>query len=236
MSPLAVWLAGCAAQGPPQLSTASPSDNVARSALADGAPEVALNVTANILATHPADEQALLIRADAFAMLGRPQDADASYRQVLARDPGSDAALRGLGRLLLNSDPAAAEALFQQAVARDPRDAAAFNNLGIARDMQGRHADAQIAYREALAVSPDMAAATANLALSLSLSGHAAEGLQLLKPLALPANAPSKLRYDYAAVATMAGDRQEAAGALRNDLTPDKLRDALDGFAALAAP
>jgi Tfp pilus assembly protein PilF len=85
-------LAGCAAQGPPQLSTATPSDNVARSALADGAPEVALNVTANILATHPGDEQALLIRADAFAMLGRPQDADASYRQVLARDPGSDGA------------------------------------------------------------------------------------------------------------------------------------------------
>ena len=34
----------------------------------------------------------------------------------------------------------------------------ALNDLGIARDLQGRHTDAQTAYREALGVNPDMAA------------------------------------------------------------------------------
>jgi Flp pilus assembly protein TadD len=153
---------------------------------------------------------------------------------VLARDPASPGACRGLGRLLLATDPAGAEALFQKAVGQQARDVAALNDMGIARDLQGHHTDAQAAYRQALAVTPDLPAATANLALSLSLSGHAEEGMQLLRPLADSAGAAPRLRYDLAAVATMAGDRQEAASLLRNDMPTAKIEDALNGFAALS--
>jgi Flp pilus assembly protein TadD len=227
-------LAGCAGQAPPQLGTGPPSAGFARTALSNGAPEVALNVSANILKTRPTDQEALLIQADALAQLGRMHEAEDSYRRVLAADPSSVAANLGLGRILLSTDPAAAEAVFKQAVARDPRDVAALNDFGIACDLQGRHADAQTQYRQALAVSPDMPAAIANLALSLSLSGHAAEGMQLLRPLADAPNALPRLRYDLAAVETMAGQRQEAASLLKADLPSDKLQDALDGFAALS--
>ena len=48
----------------------------------------------------------------------------------------------------------------------------ALNDLGIARDLQGRHTDAQTAYRSALGVDPDMRAAQVNLALSLAMSGQ----------------------------------------------------------------
>jgi hypothetical protein len=52
--------------------------------------------------------------------------------------------------------------------------------------------------------------------------------------LAESADAAPRLRYDLAAVATMAGERQAAAAILKNDLPPEKLRDALNGFAALS--
>ncbi len=233
---LLLLLAGCADHAAPELSNGPPSAGLARTALDDGAPEVALNVSAGILKARPDDEAALLVQGDALAQLGRRQEAEASFRRVIARDPGSAAASRGLGRLLLASDPAMAEATFQQAIRNDARDAASLNDLGIARDLLGRHAEAQTAYRQALAVSPDMSAATANLALSLSLSGHAAEGMRMLGPLADAPNAAPRLRYDLAAVATMAGDRPAAAALLKNDLAPERLQDALDGFAALSQP
>ena len=48
----------------------------------------------------------------------------------------------------------------------------ALNDLGIARDLQGRHTDAQMAYRQALGISPEMSAAQVNLALSLAMGGQ----------------------------------------------------------------
>jgi Flp pilus assembly protein TadD len=229
-------LAGCVGHAPtPLLGTGTPSIGFARTALSDGAPEVALNVATAILKTSPGNEDALLVQGDALAQLGRGPEAEEVFRRVIARDPRSAAACLGLGRLLLATDPAGAEAMFQQAIAQQANDAAALNDLGIARDLQAHHAEAQIAYRQALAVAPDMSAATANLALSLSLSGHAAEGEQLLRPLVASPQTQPRLRYDLAAVATMAGDRQEAASVLKDDLPSSKLQDALDGFAALSS-
>jgi Flp pilus assembly protein TadD len=227
-------LAGCAGHGPQELSTGTPSAAFARTALSDGAPEAALNVAATLLKTHPGDTDVLLIQGDALAQLGRTTEAASAFRDVLARDPASPGANRGLGRLLLATDPAGAEALFQKALGQQPHDVAALNDLGIARDLQGHHADAQAAYRQALAASPDLPAATANLALSLSLSGHATEGMQLLRPLADSAGAAPRLRYDLAAVATMAGDRQEAAALLKDAMPTAQIESALNGFAALS--
>jgi Flp pilus assembly protein TadD len=228
-------LAGCG--GPPshELATGPPSVGFARTALSDGAPQVALGVSSGILQAHPDDEAALLVQGDALSRLGHPTEAEASFRHVLARDPGAVAAYLGLGRLFLASNPTEAEAMFQQAIDHAPTDTAALNDLGIARDLQGHHLEAQLAYRQALDIAHDMPAATANLALSLSLSGHAGEALQLLKPLAAAPDATPRLRYDLAAVATMAGERQTAADALKGDLPSEKLQDALDGFAALSA-
>jgi Flp pilus assembly protein TadD len=229
-----VLLAGCVSQAPPKLGEGLPSTAFARTALSDGAPQVAYNVSEGILKARPEDTQALIVQGDALAQLDRRPEAAAVYRRVISQDPGSVAANMGLGRLLLATDATGAEALFAKALGRQPDDAAALNDIGIARDLQGRHADAQVAYRQAMAAAPGMAAATTNLALSLSLSGHAVEAMQLLRPLAEAPNPQPRLRYDIAAVATMAGERQSAADLLKNDLTSDKLQNALDGFAALS--
>jgi hypothetical protein len=56
----------------------------------------------------------------------------------------------------------------------------------------------------------------------------------MLRPLGGVPNAAPRLRFDLAAVETMAGNRQEAADLLKGDMQSDKLQDALDGFAALS--
>jgi Flp pilus assembly protein TadD len=227
-------LAGCAGGGGAQLSSAPPGLNVAEAALSGGAPNVALQVSTERLQREPGDRHAMLVQADALAALGRRAEAEDGYRRVLALDPDSGAARLGLGRMLLASDPRGAEQSFLEALSHDPRDAKALNDLGIARDLQGRHADAQAAYRQALGVAPEMQAAIANLALSLALGGQAAQGAALLRPLAGAPNASPRVRQDMAAVSELAGDRPGAVRMLGQDMSPDQVQDTLRGYDALS--
>lgn len=109
-----------------------------------------------------------------------------------------------LGRRLLHSDPAQAERIFLKVVARSPRNAAALNDLGIARDVLGRHREAQAAYRAALAVSPELRAASINLALSLALDGDGAGAARVVGRLRGSSDASAAEQADLAAVAALA--------------------------------
>ena len=77
-----------------------------------------------------------------------------------------------LAGLLVQFDPSAAEAAFTAVIAQEPNNIAALSNLGIARDLQGHHAEAQDAYRRALVAAPETADVKVNLDLSLALSGQ----------------------------------------------------------------
>ncbi len=111
----------------------------------------------------------------------------------------------------------------------------ALNDLGIARDLQGRHTDAQTAYRSALGVDPDMRAAQVNLALSLAMSGQSRDAVQLLRPLASKPDASPQVRHDMAAVLAMSGSRTEAEQILSKDLPPEQVKQAMDAFDSAAA-
>lgn len=110
-----------------------------------------------------------------------------------------------MGRLVLTSDPARAAGLFSAALASSPHDAVAMGDLGIALDLQGRHAEAQAAYRRALAVRPDLRAARVNLALSLALDGNADRALDTIAPVGADATAGTVERADIAAVHALVG-------------------------------
>lgn len=142
---------------------------MARAALTANAPEIALRISSDSLQRMPEDPAALLIHADALSMLDRTAEAAADYRHALALEPGLPAAQLGLGRLILETDPAGAEALFLAVLSQQPRNAQALNDLGICQDLQGRHTEAQQSYRHALGVDPAMQAAADNLAKSLAL-------------------------------------------------------------------
>ncbi len=230
----AIALSACADHGKePALSNRPPSLNVADTALASGAPAIALQVANGILASAPGNVAALVRQGNALAALGRGGEADLSYQRALAIDPASGEAMIGEGRLLLADRPAQAEELFLRVVSADPRNAVALNDLGIARDMQGRHSQAQEAYRRAMACAPGMVAAQVNLGLSLAISGETTGAIALLRPLAADAEAPKRVRHDLAVALTLAGQRDEAVRVLSVDMPADEASRLVDDIAAL---
>ncbi|MDE2516416.1 MAG: tetratricopeptide repeat protein [Rhodospirillales bacterium] len=223
----ALALAGCSAQGGPK---GVPGTNVARAALNGGSPQIALRVATGIIAQDPQNTQAHLILGEAYTALGQPIQAAAAFQDALRLDPGSAEADIGLGRLRLGTDPQAAEHLFLQALDVQPQDTVAWNDLGIARDLQGRHADAQAAYQKALGLDPTMQAAQVNLALSLAMSGQGSRGVAMLRPQATAPGATAQLRHDLAAAMAMSGDTAGAERILSADLPPDQVARAIADF------
>jgi len=228
---LVLLLAACSRIGLSPPEPGRPGFRVAEAALRGGSPQVALQVAAGMLARDPNNVRALVVQGDAQTMLKQYDQAIDSFGRALRLDPGSVGAEIGMGRLRLGSDPAAAEALFLQALQHEPRNTTAMNDLGIARDLQGHHADAQQAYNQALGIDPELRAAQVNLALSLAMSGDSGRAEQLLRPFASDPGASRKLRHDLAAVLAMAGKHAEAERILSADLSPAEVRQALAAYA-----
>ncbi|MDR3530981.1 MAG: SPOR domain-containing protein [Rhodopila sp.] len=147
---------------------------------------------------HPYNVAPMVAKADALYAKGVADDARNTYRLALALDPSDAGAQMGLGRTLVGSDPRAAEAAFLAVLVREPDNVRALNDLGVARDMQGHHDEAQKAYRQALAVAPKDADVRTNLGLSLALSGDGAQAVQMLQPVAKAAEATPTQRANLA--------------------------------------
>lgn len=190
-----IALSGCGLSQSSPKQEAQVTLRVAEAALSSGAPDLALHVADAVLEKKPTDTAAVLVRAEALYAIGRVDEARAAYRRAATLAPSSAAAQIGLGRTLVRTDPQAAEAAFVAALAAQPDDPVALNNLGIARDMQGRHWDAQAAYHQALAAAPGNTDVQTNLDLSLSLSGQAAaatDRLPAIPPVAAVTPAPRR--------------------------------------------
>ena len=225
---LLLTMNGCGAIMSSGTGARTPGLNVAEAALEGGAAQIALQVSDGVLRESPNNIHALEIKGDALTRLGDYDQAGAIFQALLEKDPKSVRAGIGLGRVRLAKDPAAAESLFQQVLQHDPKNVTALNNIGIARDLQGHHTQAQPAYREALAINPDLESAQVNLALSMAMSGQGAAAVKLLHAKAMQPGAPSKVKHDYAVVLAMAGNRSGAERILNDDMPPDEARQLLD--------
>lgn len=232
--PIVLVVAACSGPIGREFGSGAAGVNVADAALRGGSPQVALQVVSGVLKNDPNNTEALLIEGDALTLLGRNEAAAKSFEHALSRSPSSDRGLIGLGRLRLATDPMDAERLFLLVLQKDPTNTTALNNLGIARDLQGRHRDAQLAYRQALGQNPDMTAAQVNLALSLAMDGQGASAISLIQPLAIAPDASRKVRHDYAAVLALSGRRAEAEQILSADLTRAEVAQALAEYDSVA--
>ena len=228
-----VLLAACSSDGGGLSLNGSPSLRTASVALEAGSYDLALRICTDVVARDGDNAQALVCQGDALAALGRNAEATASYRDALRVDRRSTPAILGLGRAALRNDPAEAERLFLSVLANEPRNTTALNDLGIARDLQGRHGDAQTAYAEAIAAAPDDRAAQVNLALSLAMSGNTSQAVRIMRPIANRPGATAKERHDLAAVLAMDGHDDEAAQVLRPELDGSQADDAVAGYRAL---
>lgn len=225
---LLLTVSGCGTMVSSGTGTRTPGLNVAEAALQGGAGQIALQVSDGVLRDSPNNVRAMEIKGDALTLLGDYDQAEGIFQALLAKDPNSVRAGIGLGRVRLAKDPAAAEVLFQKVLQHDPKNVTALNNLGIARDLQGRHAQAQPAYREALAINPDLESAQVNLALSMAISGQGPAAIKLLQARATQPGAPTRVKHDYAVVLAMAGNRAGAERVLSDDMPPDEARQLLD--------
>jgi len=187
-----------------------PSSNLASAANSAGASTPALGVAGPAPAKQPSDVQTLTAKGDALYAMGQYHLAQTAYRAAVAVDPAAVAAQVGLGRSLARSSPQAAEAAFLAALKQDPDNVVALNDLGVIRDVQGLHEEAQTAYRHALAVSPGSTDVQVNLSRSLALSGHADDARELLRAIAADPGAAQRWRAEIAAALNVAGDKKSA--------------------------
>src|SRR5262245_56178012 len=96
------------------------------------------------LQAKPDGIEAKLGLGQSYLGLGAGDEAAAQFRDVLARRSNNPVAQRGLASALLTmGQPALAERQIALAIQADSNDYRAVNILGVALDMQGRHADAQ---------------------------------------------------------------------------------------------
>ena len=223
---------GCASTQVSYSGMDAPGLRTADEALRVGSTQLALQVSESVLRTAPSNGNALEIKADALAQLGKTDEAAAIFQTLLSQNPDNIRANIGMGRIKLLTDASVAEPLFQRVLRADPTNLTALNNLGIARDLLGRHDEAQATYRKALDLSPNMESAVVNLSLSLAMSGRGAEAMQLLGPKARAPEASSKIKQDYASVLSMSGHKAEAERFLAQNMSADGIRQVLDSVSS----
>jgi Flp pilus assembly protein TadD len=238
-------MAGCGSL--PTLGRAEPDSSLrlATIFMSAGAPDAALRAADEALVRRPRNAEAMVLRADALVALERPDEAQQAYMAAIAEDPRTVAPRIALGRMLVRRNPAAAEAVFADVLARQPNNAIALNNIGIARDLQGRHREAQPSYRAARTADPRMTGASVNLGLSLVLSGDMAEAVRELTPLAAAPDASPTVVENLGVALAANGEAVEASRVLARVMAPAEIAEVLAQYrgqparvaaAAVAAP
>ncbi|ACI53217.1 TPR repeat-containing protein [Gluconacetobacter diazotrophicus PA1 5] len=198
--------------------------------LESGAPQAALSIMQKRLQTHPHEPDTLVRLGRANAALGRTEPAVLFFREVLATDPDSVEAGKGLARVQLAADPREALATLRSLAARHPEDAQVQTDLGVAYDLCLQHAQAQAAYRQAMRLNPFAIAPQVNLGFSLAMSGRPNEAVQILGPLATSADGTVRIRQDFAFAEVQAGHEDIARRMLARDLPKDRIGPMLEVF------
>jgi len=128
------------------------------------------------LTIDPAHTDAHTNLGIALSDLGRPAEAEASFREALRVRPNYPEGHNNLGKVLDDTDrPAEAEASFREALRLRPNYLDAHNNLGKVLNDLGRPAEAETSLRKALRLRPNYLDAHNNLGIAQRDLGRLAE-------------------------------------------------------------
>jgi tetratricopeptide (TPR) repeat protein len=105
--------------------------------------------------SQSSDVLRLSAQAEARQHVGRLQEAEDTYRQLLKKQPRNCKVLQALSILFFKlGDPYSAEAFLNQAIALEPQDAALYVDLGLVLGDQGRSAEAEAICLQAASLDP----------------------------------------------------------------------------------
>jgi Flp pilus assembly protein TadD len=181
--------------------------------------DAAIPLYGRALQSNPQGTEAKLGLGQAFLAIGASDEAAAQFRDVLAKHENNMAARRGLAAALIGMEnPILAEEQLNLILQSDPNDYRALNVLGVALDMQGRHAEAQANYRHAIELAPDYLPTRSNFGLSLAITGPAQDAIAQLAPIASSRASDARIRQNLAFAYVMAGEFEQALQLSRHDL------------------
>jgi Flp pilus assembly protein TadD len=186
------------------------------------------------LQDNPDGVEAKLGLGQSYLVIGAADEAAAQFRDVLARRSGNSTARRGLAAALIAmGQPSLAEQQIDAALRADAGDYRALNLLGVALDMQGRHAEAQANYRRGIELAPGYAVLRSNYGLSLAITGPPQEAIAQLAPIASGPRADARVRQNLAFAYAMAGDLENSLLLCRRDLDERNAQRQLAYYAQL---
>jgi len=151
--------------------------------------------------------------------LGAVNEAILAYNSALARDGRYLPALRGLAKAYVETGRSElALAPLNQGLAVSPDDPKLLVLLGVVKDVEGEHQQAEAYYRQGLRRAPGDPALTVDLALSLALSDSYPDAIAVLLPVAMAPSGTAQERQTLALIYGLQGSVGEAARLGRVDL------------------
>jgi Flp pilus assembly protein TadD len=167
----------------------------------------------------PQEPAPLIAAGDALLQMGSVNEAIVSYNQALVRPGDTQGAQVGLAKAFLRTGkPQLALTPLSKALEASPEDPKLLLLLGVLRDLEGQHSEAQAYYRDGLARAPGDRGLTTNLALSLVVSGDYSNAIAVLQPVAMAPTASPYERQTLALIYGLKGNVPEAARLCRIDL------------------
>jgi len=167
----------------------------------------------------PQEPAPLIAAGDTLLQMGAVNEAIVSYNQALVRPGDTQGAQVGLAKaFLMTGKPQLGLAPLSKALEASPQDPKLLLLLGVLKDLEGQHWEAQAYYRDGLARAPDERGLTVNLALSLALSGDYSNAIAVLQPVAMTPTASPQERQTLALIYGLTGNVLEAARLCRVDL------------------
>jgi len=159
-----------------------------------------------VTARQAADIQVAMGQSDEEQ--GKPDEAEAAYKEALRRDPKrADAEARLAILSDRKGDPAAADRHFARALKLAPKDPELLSDRGYGLYLRRRWADAESSLRKAIALSPAHARAHNNLGLVLARRGDP-EGA--LAEFARAGSDPADARANLGLILALEGHLEEA--------------------------
>ena len=167
----------------------------------------------------PQEPAPLIAAGNALLQMGAVNEAIVSYNAALVRPGDTNGAQVGLAKAFLRTGkPQLALTPLSKALEESPEDPKLLLLLGVAKDLEEQHQEAQDYYRDGLGRAPGDPALTVNLALSLALSGNYPNAIAVLQPLAMATTGSPHERQTLALIYGLEGNVAEAGRLGRIDL------------------